>query len=404
MECRWNDPLTITIPEHWVSGFYLTKLTDVQTRRQSYIIFVVRDDVRRADHLFVSAVTTYQAYNYYGGFSLYKGRRNSAGVWQGPGGKLSFDRPYDLSFYTDYHEEPFHRTPGFDPFWRNGSGDFLRGELQMVRWLEREGYDVSYATNIDAHANGRMLRRHRSLMSVGHDEYWTPQMRRHWERARRAGVDLHFFSANSVYERARLEPSRGPRRFRTLVAYKDRWPTDPFATDGVPGNDRQITGLWRQCRGTSPGRDESALVGLSFFFLGPRLVRDIVINEDARSHWALAGVSEADYVIVGAGSAGCVLAGRSSRWTGAPATRRLRWWNWGTSRTSVGPRPITSSCWRRKRRAQAARCPRAADRSARWRSTRRAARWCSPGAPSAGPRGSITCRFPSSSRSSSVPA
>ncbi len=49
----------------------------------------------------------------------------------------------------------------------------------MVRWLEREGYDVTYSTNVDTHTNARILDRHKGWLSVGHDEYWTWQMRAH---------------------------------------------------------------------------------------------------------------------------------------------------------------------------------------------------------------------------------
>ena len=43
----------------------------------------------------------------------------------------------------------------------------------MVRWLERNGYDVSYTTGVDTDRRGSELLEHRTFLSVGHDEYWS---------------------------------------------------------------------------------------------------------------------------------------------------------------------------------------------------------------------------------------
>ena len=74
----------------------------------------------------------------------------------------------------------------------------------MVRWLEREGYDLSYCSNLDTHTNPGLLRPHKAWLSVGHDEYWSWEMRQHVEAARDAGGHLVFFSANSAYWQIRL--------------------------------------------------------------------------------------------------------------------------------------------------------------------------------------------------------
>ncbi|MDP3598857.1 MAG: hypothetical protein Q8S75_17870, partial [Nitrospirota bacterium] len=83
IECRWDNPLILSIPLNrsdatdWASGIYLAKLTAEPTSAQSYIIFVVRDDARPSTYLVQSSVTTFQAYNNWGGKSLYA--FNSAG-------------------------------------------------------------------------------------------------------------------------------------------------------------------------------------------------------------------------------------------------------------------------------------------------------------------------------------
>ena len=156
IECAWQDPYILAVgsqadQEEWTSGIYLAKLTAGTSGAQAYIIFVVRDETRPSDFLFQSSVTTYQAYNNWGGKSLYD--FNSVG---GRAVKVTFNRPYAVS-----------SNPA--AAYGNGAGDFLTNnavpptdasspagwEYNMVRWLEREGYDVSYSTNIDTHSDAR---------------------------------------------------------------------------------------------------------------------------------------------------------------------------------------------------------------------------------------------------------
>ena len=76
VECAWQDPYRLVVggesdQDEWLSGIYLAKLTAGTSGAQAYIIFVVRDELRPSDFLFQSSVTTYQAYNNWGGKSLY---------------------------------------------------------------------------------------------------------------------------------------------------------------------------------------------------------------------------------------------------------------------------------------------------------------------------------------------
>ena len=56
-----------------VSGIYVAKLNRLDTGGSSHIVFVVRDDARQADVVVQTSDTTWQAYNRYGGGSLYCG-------------------------------------------------------------------------------------------------------------------------------------------------------------------------------------------------------------------------------------------------------------------------------------------------------------------------------------------
>ena len=81
----------------------------------------------------------------------------------------------------------------------------------MVRWLERNGYDVSYTTGVDTDRRGAELLEHQVFLSVGHDEYWSGAQRANVEAARDAGVHLAFFSGNEVFWKTRWEPASTAR-------------------------------------------------------------------------------------------------------------------------------------------------------------------------------------------------
>ncbi len=290
IECNWKDPYVLKIPYNpadptqWASGFYLAKLTTSKSGKQSYIIFVVRDDSRTSDFLFQSSVTTYQAYNNWGGMSLY--RWNSRGK---QAYKVSFNRPYALSpnLKAAYGVGAGEFLTNFQPKRRTSSAGW---EYNMVRWLEREGYDVTYCTDIDTHENridqysGKpMLLLHKAFLSVGHDEYWSWNMRQNVKAARDAGVSLGFFSSNTCYWQIRFEASGLTKQLnRTIVTYKEGAALDPFARDSNPNNDYLVTTTWRSKPVSLP---EEALIGVMYQTF--QVNADIVIDHTAPD-WLLA--------------------------------------------------------------------------------------------------------------------
>jgi hypothetical protein len=98
----------------------------------------------------------------------------------------------------------------------NGSGEFLMTEFPLAFWLEREGYDVTYISNVDTHADGKGLLRAKVFLSVGHDEYWTQEMFDNVAKARDAGVNLAFLSGNSISGVVELGPSTDGRPNRVM--------------------------------------------------------------------------------------------------------------------------------------------------------------------------------------------
>ena len=280
VECEWIDPFVLNVPDtrdptEWASGIYLAKLTSEGEKKQSYIIFVVRDDTRASGLIVQSSVTTFQAYNNWGGKSLYnwnsKGERAAK--------KVSFNRPYAAS-------------PNPIAARGVGAGEFLTNvqrtipaaswEYNMVRFLERVGYDVVYCSDVDTHLNSSLLLGHKGCIFMGHDEYWSWERRENVERARNAGIHLGFFTANACYWQVRYEADRtGPSR--SIVCYKHEAPReDPLALDNDDSNDHLLTNLWRKNPRKPP---EDALVGV--MYIANPVYGDIIVRD--ANHWVCGG-------------------------------------------------------------------------------------------------------------------
>ena len=194
----------------------------------------MRDDSSTSEIYYQTSDTTWQAYNNFGGESLYSG-----GPLPDPdrAAAVSYNRPFV--------------TRNVD----GGQDWIFNAEVPMIRWLERNGYDVSYESGVDTDRYGSLIKNHRLFMSTGHDEYWSGQQRANVTSARDAGVNLAFFSGNEVFWKTRWDASH-----RTMICYKE--------THGpYPGNDHPEiwTGSWRDPNTTQAGvRPENELTGQYF--------------------------------------------------------------------------------------------------------------------------------------------
>ena len=191
--CDWEACTEIEIPKDWVSGVYVGKLTAERDGTQSYVIFIVRDD-RKADFIFQCSDNTWQAYNRWPSqFSLYDSDTHQ---WYWGGGvQVSYKRPYGK--YCQILDAPLS----------TGSGEFFLWEFPLAFWMESQGYDVTYISNLDTHEDPEGLLRAKGFLSVGHDEYWSIEMYQHVQAAVRAGVSAAFFSGNAVCGRIRFGDS-----------------------------------------------------------------------------------------------------------------------------------------------------------------------------------------------------
>ncbi len=204
-ECEWESSTSITIPDDWPSGVYLGRLTTLPDSAdlpywQSYVIFVVKDE-RPADILFQVSDNTWQAYNQWPvSESLYTDPRAA----HAPGVSVSFDRPYGK--YVQIFDHPLSQ----------GSGEFLLWEYPACFWLEKEGYDVTYCSNVDL-LDAATLKGRKALLSVGHDEYWDLRQFHNVQRGIADGLSVLWLSANDVYMVTPFSPNAAGEPNRRLT-------------------------------------------------------------------------------------------------------------------------------------------------------------------------------------------
>ena len=177
----------------------------------------------------MNAVTTYQAYNTWGGYSLYGGPGNNFGT---RAHAVSFDRPYD----------------------NNGARIITNYEQSLIAEAERANLPLAYLTDVDLEHSTHVLDGARGLVSLGHDEYWTTAMRQRVTAARDHGVNLAFMGANAVYWRIRLQPS-ALGADRVVVGYKSA------ALDPVKRSAEHDRDVARRARRPKP---ENSLVGMLY--------------------------------------------------------------------------------------------------------------------------------------------
>ena len=268
---NWAVSASWNVPSTAVSGIYFVELKRSDTGGGNIFSFVVRNDASHSALVYQAQDTTQQAYNNYGGNSLYVG--NPAGRAY----KVSFNRP---------------------PSSQGVLWDMFSFETPMIRWLEMNSYDLSYISGVDTDRNGALLLNHKIFMSVGHDEYWSGSQRANVEAARAAGVNLAFFSGNTMYWKTRWENSidGSGTDHRTLVCYKET--TAGRVID--PQDPPTWTGLWMDGQFSPPadgGRPENAVTGAAGNVWGPQNRNDTmnVRAEDGKLRFwrntAVAGMS-----------------------------------------------------------------------------------------------------------------
>lgn len=258
----WTPSLAVPITPAFVPGDYLLKLVG-NGNEQSYVPLTVWDPASHATYVVKNDVFTWQAWNPYGGYDYYVGQGTCpAGVYPlcSRARVVSYDRPYGNG---------------------DGTGDFLSLEAPLVRFAERHGLDVTYATDLTLAEHPGYLAAHRALLSLGHDECWSLAERAAAVAAERRGLNIAFFGASGMLRHVRTQPSSlGPNR--ELVDYRDS-AADP--RNGT-GNPLEVTGnTWASPPANWPEND---FVGEDYNgFLEPTVRAGLTVADS--SAWIFAG-------------------------------------------------------------------------------------------------------------------
>lgn len=237
---NWAQSASWTVPPSAVSGVYIALLHRNDNGDESQITFVVRNDSSHSDVLYQTSDPTWQAYNTYGGSDFYQGAANGRAY------KLSYNRPIT--------------TRGDN----SGRDFYFSAEYPEVRFLEKNGYNMSYFSGVDTDRYGSELLNHKVFLSVGHDEYWSAKQRANVQAAINAGVNAQFLSGNEMYWHTRYESSVAgtATSYRTLVTYKETWANAKI--DPTP----EWTGTWRDPRFASQangaGMPENGITGTMY--------------------------------------------------------------------------------------------------------------------------------------------
>ena len=255
MGCGWAVALEVPVGEGWHSGYYGVTLTSGDERADAF--FVVRSRPQEAAPiLMVLSTTTYDAYNDWGGPSLYT-----------DGTQVSSERPMAPGFLVkpEPHRRKMQPLPDREGLWFfewaeplglsvwSGGAGWWNWERPFLHWAERNGFDVDLAISTDLEAHPHLLDDRRMFVSVGHDEYWSWGMRDRLDAFTASGGNAAIFGGNTCCWQVRFGDER-----RTMTAFKYRADEDPVLGTA---DERTLSGLWSDRR---VGRPETSTTGLTF--------------------------------------------------------------------------------------------------------------------------------------------
>ena len=241
----WRPSMTITTT-NWPAGSYLLRL-DASSGAERYVPITVRSASTAGAVVILDDNTTWQAYNTWGGYSLYQG---PDGLPSDRGYAVSFDRPYD----------------------GDGAVRFLAFDEAATALAEHTGVPLAYETDVDIDQHPGILAGARAVISLGHDEYYSQAMRNALLTARNAGTNLAFLGANAIYRHIRFAAGD-----RVVICYKVATLDPLYGKD-----DAETTQQWRD---PPDPRPESVITGV-FYECNPVSAPWVVYDP---SNWIFAG-------------------------------------------------------------------------------------------------------------------
>jgi hypothetical protein len=305
--CGWSPSVEFRVGEDWPSGAYRITLTAegaAGNELSAHHLFIVRPPdsgaKRRQRILQVAASGSWTAYNTWGGSNHYQGitgpQRNQYAT------SVSLERPWCRGFVVLPEDAPrvpleFDPPPGSAPRYPHLEWAFANGysnkyassgwasyDRHFLRWAESAGFNVDLASQHELHFNPEILEGYDCVVFVGHDEYWTWEMRDAVDRYVERGGHVARFAGNFMWQ-TRLE-----RRGKAQVCYKYRARAeDPVFRSADPS---RTSGSWEAPETGRPGALTFGLNATNGLYAGwghcaPRGVRGFPVYRP--EHWAFAG-------------------------------------------------------------------------------------------------------------------
>ncbi len=208
--CNWPVAFELAVPLSWPSDIYLVEFH--LNSSKTVVPLVVRPNLPAASILLKVTDTTAQAYNNWGGQSLYNREPQPKSI------QISFDRPYTLVGYKY---------------------DYWYFDLRFLEWCYRRNIKIDCCSSIDVHSGAVDLNSYNLIVSIGHDEYWSKETRDNVEKFVEDGGHVCFFGANTCFWQVRFE-----RNCRQMIGYKELAAKDPM----VQPDPSRVSGMW----GASP--------------------------------------------------------------------------------------------------------------------------------------------------------
>jgi hypothetical protein len=303
--CGWTPSLEFRIGADWPSGAYRVTVTaDARGGGEllAHHLFIVRPaaGAKPGRVLQVAATGSWTAYNTWGGSNHYQGIT-------GPGRNqyattVSIERPWCRGFVVLPEGAPrvpleVLLPPGTAPRYPHMEWAFANGysnkyassgwasyDRHFLQWAERAGLAVDLCSQHELHFDPDLLEGYSCVVFVGHDEYWTWEMRDAVDRYVERGGHAARFAGNFMWQ-TRLEHGG-----KAQVCYKYRARAeDPVFKSADPS---RTTGSWEAREIGRPGAQTFGLNATSGLYAGwggcaPRGVRGFPVYRP--EHWAFAG-------------------------------------------------------------------------------------------------------------------
>lgn len=261
--CGWPASCEFTVPDDWPSGGYRVTST-IEARdggvKQQHHLFTLRssEKSKAGRLLLISSTGTWCAYNDWGGSNHYSGITGPKGNDYSP--VLSTQRPLPRGFvilpdaapraalsYTPEFDEPVsypHMEWAFEHGYskKYASTGWASYERHFIDWATEAGYQVDVASQFDLQFRPEVLDGYSCLAFIGHDEYWTWEMRDTVDAYVEAGGNVARFAGNFMWQ-TRLEDEG-----RRQVCYKTRARAEDPLRDT-----RQISTSWEAVEIDRPG-------------------------------------------------------------------------------------------------------------------------------------------------------